>query len=139
MEKLTEKVGNHYSLAEPYINWTNGVQRGWDKLGLIEEVLDEFCVTNIQDLRRRLENSDKFGELQEKINCPLDFITTPYSLSGLKKVWYHKQWCDVVRVVAYEEATKPYMEIRCKDYKYLKMVLLEDYKNTWWLKEDKSE
>ena len=77
---------------------------------------------------------DKLGELEdseEEIGCPLDFVATPYKLSGLKKIWYHNQWCEVVRIVVYEEATKPYMEVRCKDYKYLKMILLEDYGKTW--------
>lgn len=79
---------------------------------------------------------DKLGELEdlaEQIGCPLDFVATPYKLSGLKKIWYHNQWCEVVRIVVYEEATKPYMEVRCKDYKYLKMILLEDYGKTWAL------
>lgn len=83
---------------------------------------------------------DKLGELEdlaEQIGCPLDFVATPYKLSGLKKIWYHNQWCEVVRIVVYEEATKPYMEVRCKDYKYLKMILLEDYGKTWFL--DKTE
>lgn len=85
---------------------------------------------------------NKLGQLEdieEELGCPLDLVLVPYSLSGLKKIWYHKQWCDVVRVVAYEEATRPYMEVRCKDYKYLKTIFLDDYKNTWWLKEDRSE
>lgn len=68
-------------------------------------------------------------DLAEQIGCPLDFD----KLSGLKKIWYHNQWCEVVRIVVYEEATKPYMEVRCKDYKYLKMILLEDYGVTWAL------
>ena len=88
------------------------------------------------------EINNELGELEdleEELGCPLDLVLVPYSLSGLKKIWYHKQWCDVIRVVAYEEATRPYMEVRCKDYKYLKTIFLDDYKNTWWLKEDKSE
>lgn len=78
-----------------------------------------------------------YKQLAEEIGCPLDFVATPYKLSGLKKIWYHNQWCEVVRIVVYEEATKPYMEVRCKDYKYLKMILLEDYGKTWFL--DKKE
>ena len=80
--------------------------------------------------------ADKLSQLEdseEEIGCPLDFVATPYKLSGLKKIWYHNQWCEVVRIVVYEEGTKPYMEVRCKDYKYLKMILLEDYGKTWAL------
>jgi hypothetical protein len=78
-------------------------------------------------------------DLKEQIGCPLDFVATPYKLSGLKKIWYHNQWCEVVRIVVYEEATKPYMEVRCKDYKYLKMILLEDYGKTWALTREELE
>lgn len=81
----------------------------------------------------------KLEDIEEELECPLDFITTPYYISGIRKIWYHKKWCEVVIIVAYEEATRPYMEIRCSDYKNLKMVFLDDYKKTWWLKEDRSE
>ncbi len=85
------------------------------------------------------EKLGKLEDLEEELGCPLDLVLIPYFISGLKKVWYHNQWCDVVRVVAYEEATTPYMEVRCKDYDYLKFIPLTNYKKTWWLKEDKSE
>ena len=81
----------------------------------------------------------QYKDLEEQIGCPLDLVLIPYFISGLKKVWYHNQWCDVVRIVAYEEATTPYMEVRCKDYDYLKFIPLTNYKKTFWLKEDKSE
>ena len=86
--------------------------------------------------------ADKLSQLEdlaEQIGCPLDFVATPYKLSGLKKIWYRNQWCEVVRIVVYEEATKPYMEVRCKDYKYLKMILLEDYGKTWALTKEELE
>lgn len=111
MSKLTEKVKN----TNDYIRLAiKDKQEFINKLGRLEEIADELKV-------------------------PSEFIPIPYYLSGLKKVWYHNQWCDVVRVVAYEEATTPYMEIRCKDYDYLKFIPLDKYKKTFWLKEDKSE
>jgi hypothetical protein len=85
------------------------------------------------DFWNKERGTDKLSQLEdlaEQIGCPLDFVATPYKLSGLKKIWYHNQWCEVVRIVVNEEATKPYMEVRCKDYKYLKMILLEDYGKT---------
>lgn len=102
----------------------------YENLGIAEDTLI---------LREALLKASMYDKLCKDLGCPLDFAIIPYRLSGLKKIWYHKQWCDVVRIVCYEEATKPYMEIRCKDYKYLKMIFLEDYKNTWWLKEDREE
>lgn len=102
----------------------------YENLGIAEDTLI---------LREALYKASIYDKLCKDLGCPLDFAITPYRLSGLKKIWYHKQWCDVVRIVCYEEATKPYMEVRCKDYKYLKMIFLEDYQNTWWLKENREE
>ena len=112
MSRLTEKnkFDAHYGISIS----KNLLQNAYDKLGKLED-------------------------LEEEIGCPLDLVLIPYFISGLKKVWYHNQWCDVVRVVAYEEATTPYMEVRCKDYDYLKFIPLTNYKKTFWLKEDKSE
>ena len=97
-----------------------------------------LTVDELAELEKELKDHDGLSQLEdlaEQIGCPLDFAATPYKLSGLKKIWYHNQWCEVVRIVVYEEATKPYMEVRCKDYKYLKMILLEDYGKTWALTE----
>ncbi len=92
-----------------------------------------------KDDTRAIQKLGKLEDLEQQIGCPLEVVLIPYFISGLKKVWYHNQWCDVVRVVAYEEATTPYMEVRCKDYDYLKFIPLTNYKKTFWLKEDKSE
>lgn len=85
---------------------------------------------------------NKLGQLEdieEELKCPLDFVATPYRLVGLRKIWYRKQYCEVVRIVAYEEATRPYMEVRVKGLKYLKMVFLDDYKDIWFLTKEDSE
>lgn len=119
MERLTDKEINYIALYQRSCD--DNHERGRAKWYEMAEKLRHF------------EN------LEEEIGCPLEFTSTPYRLSGLRKIWYHKQWCDVVRIVVYEEMTRPYMEVRCKDYKYLKMIFLDDYKNTWWLREDKSE
>ena len=118
--------------------YTDNKQALKDLIGDLEDG-NGISVMAQEDIESELDYASKFHSLEDKLGCPLDFVLIPYFISGLKKVWYHKQWCDVVRVVAYEEATRPYMEVRCKDYKYLKMIFLDDYKNTWFLKDDKSE
>lgn len=112
MSRLTEKVNNH-----------NYIYKGLNP-AICEDIIDKL---------------GKLEDMEDELKVPLEFILIPYYLSGLKKVWYHNQWCDVVRVVAYEEATTPYMEVRCKDYDYLKFIPLDNYKKTFWLKEDRSE
>lgn len=81
----------------------------------------------------------KLEDIEEVIKAPVEYCAEPYYLSDLKQIYYHKRYCDVVRIVIYEEATKPYMEIRCSEFKHLKMLFLEDYKNTWWLTKEERE
>jgi len=139
---ITKVKGTYMPYDErPIVTLSNAlyVQCLLNKLGQLEDLLQSYNVKDLKELDKLLGMATTYEELSKQLGCPLDLVLVPYSLSGLKKIWYHKQWCDVVRVVAYEEATRPYMEVRCKDYKYLKTIFLDDYKNTWWLKEDKSE
>ncbi len=55
MNRLTEKNDNHYCLAKPYINWTNGVQRGWDKLGQIEDLMEKYNISDLDSLEVLVE------------------------------------------------------------------------------------
>ena len=105
----------------------------------ITKNLYNLYFTDFDNIEQALTKYESYKKLEEKIQCPLELVATPFRYSGLRKIWYHKQWCEVVRIVVYEEYTRPYMEVRCSDYKYLKTIFLDDYKNTWWLREDKSE
>ena len=50
MSRLTEKNDNHYCLAKPYIDWTNGVQKGWDKLGQLEDIEEDLgCPITVRE------------------------------------------------------------------------------------------
>lgn len=86
-----------------------------------------------------LQKLQKLEDIEEVIKAPVEYCAEPYYLSDLKQIYYRKRYCDVVRIVIYEEATKPYMEIRCSEFKHLKMLFLEDYKNTWWLTKEERE
>jgi hypothetical protein len=115
------------------------MKRFTEKITSIDLKPKGYHLKKMIDCPNAIDKLGKLEDLEEQIGCPLDFVATPYKFSGLRKIWYHKQWCEVVRIVVYEEMTRPYMEVRCKGYKYLKMILLDDYKITWWLREDKSE
>lgn len=104
-----------------------------------ENITDLYYGYRIKGMTKQLAIDKALGELydykkvEEELKCPLDFCITPYSLTGLKKIWYRKQWCDVVRIVIYEEATRPYMEVRVKELKNLKIIFLDNYGETWAL------
>ena len=86
----------------------------------------------------------KLGKLEdiedELYGVPLEFILTPAS-KGTKQVYWNKSYHDVRNIVPYEEHTKPYVEIfvRINNKVSVKTLWFENYKKTWWLKEDKSE
>ena len=82
-------------------------------------------------------------ELEEDIGCPLDIVITPYFKRGKLEVFYRGKMREVIRVVAFEEATRPYMDIFYRDNEKemfkTKTIWLDDYKKSWWIREDKSE
>ncbi len=45
--RLTRKDEKYYRIAEPYINWTNGVQRVVNKLGQLEDIEEELGINLI--------------------------------------------------------------------------------------------
>lgn len=115
MNRLTEKVKN----TNDYIKLpTKDKQEFINKLG-------------------RLEDSS------EEIGCPLEIVITPYFKRGKLEVFYRGKMREVIRVVAFEQATRPYMDIFYRDNEKeqfkVKTIWLDDYKKTWWLKEDRSE
>lgn len=90
------------------------------------------------------EIATKLGKLEdledELYGVPLEFILTPAS-KGTKQVYWHNAYHDVRNIVPYEEHTKPYVEIfvRINNKVSVKTLWFENYKKTWWLKEDLCE
>ncbi len=101
---------------------------------------DYYPLGNIVDIVDKL---GKLEDLEELLGCPLEIVITPYFKRGKLEVFYHNKMREVIRVVAFEEATRPYMEIFYRDNEKekfkVKTIWLDDYKKTWWLKEDRSE
>ncbi len=85
----------------------------------------------------------KLEDLEEEIGCPLGVVITPYFKRGKLEVFYRGKMREVIRVVAFEEATRPYMDVFYRDNEKeqfkVRTIWLDDYKKNWWLKEDKSE
>ena len=85
----------------------------------------------------------KLEDLEEEIGCPLEVVITPYFKRGKLEVFYRGKMREVIRVVAFEEATRPYMDVFYRDNEKeqfkVRTIWLDDYKKTWVLKKDKSE
>lgn len=90
-----------------------------------------------------LNKLGKLEDLEEQLGCPLEVVITPYFKRGKLEVFYRGKMREVIRVVAFEEATIPYIDVFYRDNEKkqfkVKTIWLDDYKKTWWLKEDKSE
>lgn len=116
MSRITEKnkFDTHYGISIS----KNLLQSAYDKLGKLED-------------------------LEEELGCPLEVVITPYFKRGKLEVFYRGKIREVIRVVAFEQATRPYMDVFYRDNEKeqfkVKTIWLDDYKKTWWLKEDKNE
>lgn len=107
---------------------------------LTKKYHNNYCSEDNQNsLLPFYEKLGKLEDIEEELKCPLDFVATPYRYIGLRKIWYRKQYCEVVRIVVYEEMTRPYMEVRVNGLKRLKIVFLDNYKDTWALTKEELE
>lgn len=127
MNRLTKKIEEFkvYTLSDAFISEIPDVIYG-----------KKYCGEAINKL-------GKLEDLEEELGCPLEIVITPYYKRGKLEVLYREKMREVIRVVAFEEATRPYMEVWYRDDEKsnfkAKTIWLDDYKKTWWLKPDKSE
>ena len=90
-----------------------------------------------KEIYNRVDNKSRIIDcMEEDLNCLLDVL---FKAIQQGKIWWHEQWCKIFIVAIYEESTRPYIEVICKDYEYHRLVFIDDYKKSWWLREDKSE
>lgn len=109
----------------------------------IELLLQSYNVKDLDELNKLLTMATNYEELSKELGCPLEIIITPYFKRGKLEVFYRGKMREVIRVVAFEQATRPYMDVFYRDSEKekfkTKTIWLDNYKKTWWLKEDKSE
>lgn len=88
-----DKQGNYYTVARelglcgkvinPITNWIEDCEernygKPIDKLGLIEDLMEKYGIPNIEYLESCIKDHDKYGELAEKIGCPLDVVVKAF-------------------------------------------------------------
>lgn len=71
-ERLTEKDGKYYRIAEPYINWTNGVQRVVKKLGQLEDIEQELGIDLITFVK--LNKTSEIYDKEEETSMFFNWI-----------------------------------------------------------------
>ena len=107
----------------------------WHPVG---EIINEQSSIYLNEVNHKL---GKLEDIEDELyGVPLEFILTPAS-KGTKQVYWNNSYHDVRNIVPYEEHTKPYVEIfvRTNNKVNVKTLRFENYKKTWWLKEDLSE
>ena len=98
----------------------------------------------IENLRRDnsilKELNAKYNDLEEEIGCPLEVVGKASKKQQIYVAKF-KMYVEVRNIVIYEQATRPYIEYFYRDVNKFKVkeVWIDEYKKTWWLKEDKSE
>ena len=126
--KCAEKIEGFMKYHELYDTYKN-------ELTTIKQSL-----LKAQEMKK--ENS-RYKQLEEQLGCPLEVVITPYFKRGKLEVFYRGKMREVIRVVAFEEATRPYMDVFYRDNEKeqfkVRTIWLDDYKKTWWLRKDKCE
>ena len=91
-------------------------------------------------LEEELEYADKCHNLEEQLGCPLEVVGKASKKQQIYVAKF-KMYVEVRNIVIYEQATRPYIEYFYRDVNKFKVkeVWIDEYKKTWWLKEDKSE
>ena len=139
MNRITEKNGNFYRLK--YDNEVYGLENGIrlvQIIGRLENLLEKYNISDLEYLERCIIDHDKYGELGEQLGCSLEI-----AFKALKDGIY-------VEDKAFNTFEKH--DVRGIGLKSLSVIskicdyaecdfscYYEDYKKTWWLKEDKTE
>jgi hypothetical protein len=153
MKRLTgkDKNGKYYIVEEKYCMCTEKINpiRKWvvdneirgygkpiDRLGKIEDLLDQYNIKDLKELDKLLTMATSYEELSKQLGCPLNVYMQieMYSVYGL-----YDEKGDFWK---FDYVT--YRHFRCyrkndKDEIIDKTFDVNGYKKTWWLKEDKSE
>lgn len=92
---------------------------------------EEIYENNYYSLQLVSYELEKYRKLEEQLGCPLDVF-----VKALKNGIYHDNKFEYPVFILDKD------NFKTKNYHLLvkgTVVYLKDYKNTWWLKEDRSE
>ncbi len=150
MERLTKKVENEdryiannfkREKGESVLNACDNYNaKVYNKLGKIEDLLDQYNVKDLEELDKLLTMATSYEELSKQIGCPLEVI-----FKALKGFYYKNDVGGITQApkpitIAFDEFSKAYyLESGDGEWTSYNNVSLSGHKNTWWLKETKEE
>lgn len=133
MKRYTERIReNEYATSNAIIKELNIDENNND---------DNYIKMQQRNIINTLINKlGKLEDLEEELGCPLNVLG---KASNQKQIYVKKfnMYVEIRNIVIYEQATRPYIEYfyRDKDKVKVREVWIDEYKQTWWLKEDNSE
>jgi len=152
MSRLTYELGHKGSGSyEPIQNKdmpVNNYIACVNKLGHLEDLLEKYGIPNLEYLEKCIIDHDKYGELGEKIGCPLEALAK-LMLNGF--YYEYPEYDDNDEPtgkmeMVYDSCTGiTYLVMGCDKNIYIDVRNLEeplklsDYGKTFWLRMDKSE
>jgi len=103
------------------------------KLGLIEDLLDQYNVKDLEELDKLLTMATSYEELSKQIGCPLDVYWKLHTQAHIYDIFGTP--LRVLGVMTDTVAVRPEI-VKGSGHCFF---YLKDYKKTWWLKETKEE
>ena len=130
MERLTRKycINNEEHIRVEGADFNTAIS----KLNRLEDLMEKYAIESIDYLEQCIKRSDKYGELEEEIGCPIEVrckITNDLSIYDKEGNRWIISQIEETYIDAYSS----------KDNYYTMIFPYKDYQKSWWLKEDRSE
>lgn len=132
MEKLTNFELEQFEQQLINDGTDTQVRKLVDEVKAYRKLMKNYGIPNLEYLEQCIKRSDKYGELEEKIGCPLEVRCKLYNGAivydedgksmGAEHIGKHDFYANLIG--------GPYMP---------RLMYMKGYKKTWWLKKDKSE
>lgn len=104
-----------------------------NKLGKLEDLMEKYKIENTDVLEKIIVRHDSYTMLEEELGCPLEVL----SIISKNGFYYDYGYIPPYRISRIDIFNKEIMYYdEEKDYFIVK---IENYKKTWWLKENREE
>ena len=138
MDRLTKKIENpQYSNDYDILCAHN--YHAINKLGRLEDLMEKYKIEDIEMLEKIIIRHDMYNKLEEQLGCPLKVFFEALKNGFYDEYgnWYKADDFSLNYDWLLSNPNDKYLAFDV-EYNYLEFKLT-DYKNTWWLKADRSE
>lgn len=103
----------------------------------LDNYINDLEEENVVYVEKKLDYAEKCHKLEERIGCPLEV----YIKATLGRFWVEdeQKWHSLQDSLIIKTSNGEYAWCIGHDMSDYRLILLSEYKTTWWLKEDCSE